>query len=38
MVAPNKPCDYNNLKIEEDEYDDFIKKCPQSKKRIKKMV
>ena len=38
MVAPNKPCDYNNLKIENEEYDDFVKKCPQSKKWIKKMV
>lgn len=38
MVAPNKPCDYNNLKIEKDEYNEFIKKCPQSKKWIKKMV
>ena len=38
MVAPNKPCDYNNLKIEKDEYNEFIKKCPQSEKWIKKMV
>lgn len=38
MIAPNKPCDYNNLKIEPDEYEEFIKKCPQSKKWIKKMV
>ncbi len=38
MIAPNKPCDYNNLKIEENEYDDFIKQCPDSKKWIKKMV
>ena len=38
MIAPNKPCDYNNLKIEKNEYDDFISKCPQSKKWIKKMV
>lgn len=38
MIAPNKPCDYNNLKIEEEEYNDFIEKCPSSKKWIKKMV
>lgn len=38
MIAPNKPCDYNNLKIEKDEYYEFISKCPQSKKWIKKMV
>ena len=38
MIAPNKPCDYNNLKIESSEYADFIKKCPQAIKWIKKMV
>ena len=38
MIAPNKPCDYNNLKIESDEYNNFINKCPQSKKWIKRMV
>ena len=38
MIAPNKPCDYNNLKIEENEYDEFVKKCPNSKKWIKRMV
>lgn len=38
MVAPNKPCDYNYLKIEADEYKEFIKQCPQSEKWIKKMV
>lgn len=38
MIAPNKPCDYNNLKIEPEEYEEFIQKCPQSKKWIKKMV
>lgn len=38
MIAPNKPCDYNNLKLEPDEYKEFITKCPQSKKWIKKMV
>lgn len=38
MIAPNKPCDYNNLKIEEEEYESFIKKCPESKKWIKQMM
>ena len=38
MIAPNKPCDYNNLKLEPDEYVEFITKCPNSKKWIKKMV
>ncbi|NLC87899.1 MAG: class I SAM-dependent DNA methyltransferase [Clostridiaceae bacterium] len=38
MIAPNKPCDYNNLKIEKEDYENFIEKCPQSKKWIKKMV
>lgn len=38
MIAPNKPCDYNNLKIEEKDYDEFIQKCPSSKKWIKRMV
>ena len=38
MIAPNKPCDYNNLKIEKEDYNDFVSKCPQSKKWIKRMV
>lgn len=38
MIAPNKPCDYNNLKIEADEYNEFISKCPESIKWIKRMV
>lgn len=38
MVAPNKPCDYNHLKIEPDEYIEFKNKCPQSLKWIKRMV
>ena len=38
MIAPNKPCDYNNLKLEPNEYQEFIAKCPESKKWIKKMV
>ncbi|MGL5725982.1 class I SAM-dependent DNA methyltransferase [Cetobacterium sp.] len=38
MIAGNKPCDYNNLKIEKEEYLDLIEKCPSSKKWIKKMV
>ncbi len=38
MIAPNKPCDYNNLKIEENEYGEFINKCPGSKKWIKRMM
>lgn len=38
MVAPNKPCDYNNLKIEPDEFEIFKNKCPESLKWIKKMV
>lgn len=38
MIAPNKPCDYNNLKIEGEDYNNFINKCPQSKKWIKRMV
>ena len=38
MIAPNKPCDYNNLKLEPDEYQEFIAKCPESKKWIKRMV
>ena len=38
MIAPNKPCDYNNLKVEAGEYKDFIKKCPQSEKWLKRMV
>lgn len=38
MVAPNKPCDYNNLKIEEEEYPLFISSCPESGKWIKRMV
>jgi hypothetical protein len=36
--AGNKPVDYNNLKIEADEYQDFITKNPESKNWIKKMV
>lgn len=38
MIAPNKPCDYNHLKIEATEYDDFIKSSPESAKWIKRMV
>ena len=38
MIAPNKPCDYNNLKIESKDYEKFIEKCPKSEKWIKKMV
>lgn len=38
MIAPNKPCDYNNLKIESEEYEEFIRKCPKSVRWIKKMV
>lgn len=38
MIAPNKPCDYNFLKIEPHDYSDFIKNEPSSKKWIKKMV
>ncbi len=38
MVAPNKPCDYNHLKIEPDEYQDFKTNCPNALKWIKRMV
>ena len=38
MIAGNKPSDYNNLKIEENEYGEFIKECPKSEKWIKEMV
>lgn len=38
MIAPNKPCDYNHLKIEPEEYEEFKKKEPNSLKWIKKMV
>ncbi len=38
MMAGNKPVDYNNLKIEKSEYDDFIKGDPKSVNYIKKMV
>lgn len=38
MSAGNKPVDYNQLKIKENEYDDFIKNDPKSIKYIKRMV
>lgn len=38
MIAPNKPCDYNHLKVEPDEYKDMVKKCPISKTYLKRMV
>lgn len=38
MLAPNKPCDYNNLKIEINEFEIFKEKCPQSLKYIKRML
>lgn len=38
MIAPNKPCDYNCLKIENSEYEEFISKDPKSKRWIKLMV
>lgn len=38
MIAPNKPCDYNNLKIEECELDSFKKGDPYSLHWIKQMM
>ena len=38
MIAGNKPVDYNNLKIEKEDYKDFIKNDPLSKKYIKKLI
>lgn len=38
MTAPNKPCDYNFLKLEENEYKEFIEKDPKTEKWIKRMV
>lgn len=38
MVAPNKPCDYNHLKLEPDEYKSIITSYPEAKIWIKKMV
>lgn len=38
MIAPNKPCDYNFLKLEENEYKEFIEKDPKTEKWIKRMV
>ncbi len=38
MVAPNKPCDYNHLKIEPEEYELFKKKEPEALPWIKRMV
>lgn len=38
MSAGNKPVDYNHLKIEEVDYDDFIKDNPSSIKYIKRMM
>ncbi len=38
MIAANKPCDYNNLKIEGKDYSEFVAQDPKSKKWIKQMV
>lgn len=38
MIAPNKPCDYNFLKVEPNEYKTFVEKEPNSKKYLKRMV
>ena len=38
MIAPNKPCDYNHLKIEPEEYQQIIKSYPETKQWIKRMV
>lgn len=38
MTAGNKPVDYNHLKIEVDEYENFKEKEPNALKYIKKMV
>lgn len=38
MVAPNKPCDYNCLKIEKEDYEVFLADSPNAKQWIKKMV
>ena len=38
MTAGNKPVDYNHLKIEVDEYENFKKNEPNALKYIKKMV
>jgi hypothetical protein len=38
MYAGNKPVDYNTLKIEESEYNDFIKNDPLSLKYIRRIM
>lgn len=38
LVSGNKPVDGDNLKIEKEDYDIFVKKEPDSKKFIKKLV
>jgi hypothetical protein len=38
MVAGNKPVDYNTLKIEAEDYPEFIAKDPKSKKYIKRLI
>lgn len=37
MVAPNKPCDYNHLKLDPAEKEEMVSTCPNSIKWIKKM-
>lgn len=38
MIASNKPCDYNKLKLELDEFEEIVKQYPACKKWIKRMV
>ena len=38
MTAPNKPVDYNTLKLTQEEKDKMVKECPESEKWIKDMV
>ncbi|MQB69907.1 DNA methyltransferase [Limosilactobacillus reuteri] len=38
MIAPNKPVDYNTLKLTQNEKDEMVKRCPETNRWIKRLI
>ena len=38
MLAPNKPVDYNTLKLTQNEKDEMVKRCPETNRWIKRLI